>query len=80
MGCRLTGQPTGIYEKVKGSEGVWKLYKLRNEVQVRLVHVEPTGTGEILTAEFIAHRQSMNSSTAGAQANGTDGEAMEGVE
>ncbi|KAH7038830.1 hypothetical protein B0J12DRAFT_743917 [Macrophomina phaseolina] len=69
-----------VYEKVKGSEGVWKLYKLRNEGQVRLVHVEPTGTGEILTAEFIAHRQSMNSSTAGAQANGTDGEAMEGVE
>lgn len=35
---------------------MWKLIKYRNNPMIRLVHIDPTGTGEILTDEFKAHR------------------------
>ncbi|KAB2576922.1 Decapping nuclease rai1 [Lasiodiplodia theobromae] len=41
---------------IRDSSGVWKLVKYRNNSMIRLIHIEPTGTGEILTDEFKAHR------------------------
>ncbi|KAK7728044.1 decapping endonuclease targeting mRNA [Botryosphaeria dothidea] len=77
--CKQTwaGLLKWLHEKISGQPGVWKLSKKGGEDVVRLVHDEPTGTGEILTDEFIAHRQSMTPSSAGVQVDETDDVQME---
>ena len=46
-----------LKQTIQGTEGVWRIKRAKSSRTIEFFKVEETGTGDILSAEFKAHRE-----------------------